>query len=83
MIPFRKVSLSDRPTIEKYLLKASAPICDATFSSLYMWQEAYNTHWAEVEGAMVVRFDLSHDGVKGYMIEASEQFYAARCDLYV
>lgn len=78
MIPFRKVSLSDRPTIEKYLLKASAPICDATFSSLYMWQEAYNTHWAEAEGAMVVRFDLSHDGVKGYMIVASEQFY--RCE---
>ncbi len=76
MIQFQKVSLSHRPTIEKYLSQAASLICDATFSSLYMWQVAYNTCWAEVEGALVVRFDLSDDDVKGYMIVASEQFYA-------
>ena len=78
MIQFRKVSLSHRPTIEKYLLQSSSLICDATFSSLYMWQEAYNTCWAEVAGALVVRFDLSEeeDDVDGYMVVASEQFYA-------
>jgi predicted GNAT family N-acyltransferase len=37
-----------------------------------MWQQAYNTSWAEVEGALVVRFDLSDEGVTGYMVVGSE-----------
>jgi predicted GNAT family N-acyltransferase len=38
-----------------------------------MWQQAYNTSWAEVEGALVARFDLSDEGVTGYMVVGSEQ----------
>ena len=72
MISLRRVSLSHKQVIESYLSQASTLICDFTFSSLYMWQEVYNTCWTEVEGVMVVRFDLSEENVKGYMIVGSE-----------
>ncbi len=73
MIPFQRVNLSHKQVIESYLRQRSCQICDQTFSSLYMWQQAYNTSWAEVEGALVVRFDLSDEGVTGYMVVGSEQ----------
>ena len=73
MIPFQRVSLNHKQVIESYLRQRSRQICDQTFSSLYMWQQAYNTSWAEVEGALVVRFDLSDEGVTGYMVVGSEQ----------
>lgn len=72
MISLRRVSLSHKQVIESYLSQASTLICDFTFSSLYMWQEVYNTCWTEVEGVMVVRFDLSEENVKGYMIVGAE-----------
>ena len=72
MILFQRVSLSHKQVIESYLSQARTHICDQTFSSLYMWQQAYDTSWAEVEGALVVRFNLSDEGVKGYMVVAPE-----------
>ena len=73
MIPFQRVNLSHKQVIDSYLRQRSRQICDQTFSSLYMWQQAYNTSWTEVEGALVVRFDLSDEGVTGYMVVGSEQ----------
>ena len=73
MIPFRKVLTTDKPTIDTYLSAAAIPICDYTFANIYCWQHQYNTVWAEVDGSLVVRFDLGH-GQRGYMVLGCENF---------
>ena len=75
MIPFQRVTLSHKQVIDSYLAQAKTHICDQTFSSLYMWQQAYDTSWAEVEGALVVRFKLSEEGVMGYMVVAADDIH--------
>ena len=73
MIPFRKVLTTDKPTIDAYLAAAAIPICDYTFANIYCWQHQYDTVWAEVDGSLVVRFDLGHSQ-RGYMVLGCENF---------
>lgn len=72
MIQFREIQLSDKPCIERFLARAVAPICDYTFTNIYAWQPIYQTVWAEVEGALVVRFML--DDEAAYMIVGAENY---------
>ena len=72
MIPFREIQISDKPLIENYLRRAVAPICDYTFTNIYAWQPVYQTAWAEVEGALVVRFLLGDE--YGYMVVGAEDY---------
>ena len=72
MIPFREIQLTDKPLLDSYLRKAAAPICDYTFTNIYAWQTLYQTVWAEVEGALVVRFWI--DGEYGYMVVGAEDY---------
>ena len=72
MISFREIQLADKPLLDSYLHKATAPICDYTFVNIYAWQTLYQTVWAEVEGALVVRFWL--DGEYGYMVVGAEDY---------
>lgn len=72
MIQFREIQLSDKPSIDRLLRRAEAPICDYTFVNIYAWQPIYQTAWAEVEGALVVRFVL--DSEAGYMIVGAEDY---------
>ena len=72
MIPFSEIQLSDKPLLDNYLCKAAAPVCDYTFTNIYAWQTLYQTVWAEVEGALVVRFWL--DGEYGYMVVGAEDY---------
>lgn len=72
MIPFREIQLSDKTELEHFLKRATAPICDYTFVNIYAWQPIYQTAWAEVEGALVVRFQLN--GEYGYMIVGAEDY---------
>lgn len=74
MIRFREIQLSDKAQIESYLQRASAPICDYTFVNIYAWQPVYQTTWAEVERALVVRFLI--DGEYGYMVVGAENYDA-------
>lgn len=73
MIPFREVLIADKPVIDTYLAEAAIPICDYTFANIYCWQHQYNTVWAEVGGALVVRFDIGH-GERGYMVLGCSDF---------
>lgn len=73
MIQFHPIQLSDKPHIDSLLSRAVAPICDYTFANIYAWQPAYHTTWAEVEGALVVRFVLD-DEQMGYMIVGAEDY---------
>ncbi|MBR0332437.1 MAG: GNAT family N-acetyltransferase [Alistipes sp.] len=69
MIQFQPILKSDRTRIEKLLLNNSrSRICDHTFTNLYAWQATYQTSWAEVAGALVVRYEL--EGEYGYMVVA-------------
>lgn len=72
MIQFREIQLSDKPCVDRLLGRAEAPICDYTFVNIYAWQPIYQTTWAEVEGALVVRFVL--DDEAGYMIVGAEDY---------
>ncbi len=72
MIQFREIQLSDKPSIERLLKRAEAPICDYTFTNIYAWQPIYQTTWAEVAGALVVRFVL--DDEAAYMIVGAEAY---------
>ena len=72
MIPFREIQISDKPLIENYLRRAVAPICDYTFTNIYAWQPVYQSAWAEVEGALVVRFLLGDE--YGYMVVGAEDY---------
>lgn len=80
MIPFREIQLSDKEQIDSFLSRAAAPICDYTFVNIYAWQPIYQTAWAEVEGALVVRFMI--DGEYGYMIVGAEDFSRVLTALY-
>lgn len=72
MIHFREIQLSDKGQIDSFLSRAAAPICDYTFVNIYAWQPIYQTSWAEVEGALVVRFVI--DGEFGYMVVGAEDY---------
>lgn len=72
MIHFREIQLSDKGQIDSFLLRAAAPICDYTFVNIYAWQPIYQTTWAEVEGAFVVRFVI--DGEFGYMVVGADDY---------
>lgn len=80
MIQFREIQLSDKAQIDSYLSRATAPICDYTFVNIYAWQPVYQTEWAEVEGALVVRFLI--DGEYGYMVVGASDFSRVLTALY-
>lgn len=80
MIQFREIQLSDKQQIDSFLRRAAAPICDYTFVNIYAWQAVYQTLWAEVDGALVVRFLI--DGEHGYMIVGAEDYARVLTTLY-
>ncbi len=80
MIQFREIQLSDKPSLDRLLRRAEAPICDYTFVNIYAWQPIYHTTWAEVEGALVVRFVL--DDEPAYMIVGAEDYGRVLTILY-
>lgn len=73
MIQFREICLCDKTMIDALLIGGEGSMCDHTFTNLYAWQTTYHTAWAEVCGALVVRFDLSGEGDFGYMIVGGAQ----------
>ena len=43
MLKFRKITLEDKPLLEKILKSSKEVSCENTFINLYIWQDAYNT----------------------------------------
>ncbi len=72
MIQFREIQLSDKQRIDSFLSRATAHICDYTFTNIYAWQPVYQSVWAEVEGALVVRFVI--DGEYAYMVVGADDY---------
>ena len=50
---FKKVELSDREVIEKYLSLKKDKCCDMTFANIYLWSRKYKVKYTFVEDCLV------------------------------
>lgn len=67
MIEFKPVRLEDRPVIERYTMPSGITNCDLAFANMYCWQAMYHSAWAEIDGFLVIRFQIGGGEKIGYM----------------
>lgn len=67
MIDFKPVRLEDRSVIERYTMPSGITNCDLAFANMYCWQEVFRSAWAEVDGFLVIRFQIDGGAKIGYM----------------
>lgn len=67
MISFRPIALTDRARIEHYTMERGLYNCDLSFANIYCWRAFYDTAWAEVDGFLVLRFQIDGGSKTGYM----------------
>jgi len=67
MLSFSPVTIENREEIEKYLKKNTAPLCDFSFSNIFVWKEVFSTHFATAEGFLIIR-SLSHHKKTRYLM---------------
>lgn len=67
MISFKPVELADKATIERYIHPAECRNCDMSFANIYCWRAFHKTHWAVVDGFLVIRFLMDGKEQPGYM----------------
>lgn len=67
MIPFKPVELADKATIEAYTHKSECRNCDMSFANIYCWRHFHRSHWAVVDGFLVIRFLIDEKRQVGYM----------------
>ena len=72
MIEFHPVRLEDRSLIERYTMPSGICNCDLAFANMYCWQEVYHSAWAEIEGFLVIRFQIDGGDRIGYMQPVGE-----------
>lgn len=77
MIEFHPICLQDRQTIERYTLPSAITNCDLAFANMYCWQRVYHSAWAEVDGFLVIRFQIGGGEKIGYMQPVGEGDFAA------
>ncbi|MBO5321447.1 MAG: DUF2156 domain-containing protein [Clostridia bacterium] len=56
MLEFRKITLEDKPLLDKILKNAKEVSCENTFVNLYVWQDAYDTEIAFKDGNLFIRY---------------------------
>ena len=56
MLEFRKITLEDKPLLEKILKNSKEVSCENTFVNLFVWQDAYNTEIALKNGNLFIRY---------------------------
>ena len=56
MLEFRKITLEDKPLLEKILKNSKEVSCENTFINLFVWQDAYNTEIALKNGNLFIRY---------------------------
>lgn len=67
MIEFKPVRLEDRAVIERYTMPSGICNCDLAFANMYCWQEVFHSAWAEIDGFLVIRFQIDGGERIGYM----------------
>ena len=64
-IDFHIVTVAYKPLFDYYMLSSDEQNCDLNFANIFCWSDTYHSEVAEVDGFLVIRFDI--DGVKCYM----------------
>ncbi len=67
MIPFKPIELADKAVIERYTHSSECRNCDMSFANIYCWRHFHQSHWAIVEGFLVIRFLIDGMAKVGYM----------------
>lgn len=76
MIEFKPVRLEDKQTIERYTMPSGIYNCDLAFANMYCWQAMYRSAWAEIDGFLVIRFQIGGGEKIGYMQPVGEGDFA-------
>lgn len=58
---FRKLQLSDKNLIEKYMLHSPRELCDYCFADLYLWRDYYHTEIAAETGILYLRYIIDKE----------------------
>ena len=56
MLNFRKFDVKDKDLVQSYTLKAEFGVCDLAFANLFVWKFLYNTHIAEYQGFLYIKY---------------------------
>ncbi len=72
MIKFNPIRIDDRAIIERYTIPSDITNCDMAFANMYCWQEVFRSAWAEIEGFLVIRFQIDGSEKIGYMQPVGE-----------
>jgi hypothetical protein len=59
MIPFRNITLADKPAIEKYLINGECGNPETVFDEILSRREQTNARYAIVEGMLVFRYETN------------------------
>ena len=89
MLPFREITLEDKPMVEHCGSHYNYHLCERCFVDLFMWRSHYNTQICFKDGFMLVKMsplDGGHDcylapvgqGDLGAVLDALEQDAAER-----
>lgn len=65
----KKVELSDKEWVDKILNNTKCPSLEYNFTSLYIWQEIYNTNIMKYKDCLIVRFGKEN---KSFLFPAGE-----------
>lgn len=63
MIDFKPIRIEDKELITTYFFACRNRDCNLSFVNLYTWQFLTNSHYAVVDGCLVVRFTLDEESV--------------------
>ena len=64
MIDFKPIRIEDKELITTYFFACRNRDCNLSFVNLYTWQFLTNSHYAVVDGCLVVRFTLDEESVE-------------------
>ena len=67
MLPFRPVTLSDKPLFEKYAYRFGGKNCDMAFANIFCWASFYGNEICETEGFLLVRLLIDGRRKRGYL----------------
>lgn len=55
MIEFKKLTLADKPLIDRYFKEAQPRNSEGSFTNLFIWRDCYEVQWAIVDGLLVIK----------------------------
>jgi len=66
MEQFRKITLEDKDTLEKFINGCKHRACDYCVGNLILWADIYNTEFAIAKGMLFIKFAVGQDNYFAY-----------------